>query len=29
MNVKRKKNVDYKNKFVCPPKNENVPQNFC
>ena len=27
MNVKRKKMLN-KNKFVCPPKNENVPQNF-
>ena len=27
MNVKRKKMLN-KNKFVCPPKNENVPQIF-
>ena len=25
----KKKKMLNKNKFVCPPKNENVPQNFC
>ena len=24
----KKKKMLNKNKFVCPPKNENVPQNF-
>ena len=25
----KEKKMFNKNKFVCPPKNENVPQNFC
>ena len=25
----KEKKMLNKNKFVCPPKNENVPQNFC
>ena len=25
----KEKKMFNKNKFVCPPKNEDVPQNFC